>query len=61
MTLNEEKDDLLAALRIAQADRDKWKARAEKLADIAGIKISDIDLMDLNMSYRNYIRSKNAE
>jgi len=46
MTLSEEKDDLLAALRIAQADRDKWKARAQKLAEIAGIKTSDIDVID---------------
>lgn len=36
-------EDIKDALHIAQTDRDKWKARAEKLAKIIGIRDCDID------------------
>lgn len=36
-------EDLQDALHIAQTERDKWKARAIKLANILGIRSCDID------------------
>lgn len=36
-------EDLKDALHIAQTDRDKWVARAKKLAKILGIRDCDID------------------
>lgn len=36
-------EDIKDALHIAQTDRDKWKARAKKLAKIIGIRDCDID------------------
>ena len=41
-------EDLQDALRIAQTERDKWKARAIKLAAILGIRDCDIDNYEEN-------------
>ena len=43
MTIQERLEDTETALHIAQVDRDKWKARAIKLAKVLGIKDCDID------------------
>lgn len=48
MTIQERLEDTETALHIAQVDGDKWKARAIKLAEILGIRDSDIDDFDLN-------------
>lgn len=48
MTIQERLEDTETALHIAQVDRDKWKARAIKLAEILGIRDCDIDDFDLN-------------
>lgn len=43
MTREETCEDIKDALHIAQTDRDKWAARAKKLAKIIGIRDCDID------------------
>ena len=43
MTTKERLEDTEIALHIAQVERDKWKARALKLAKVLGIRDCDID------------------
>lgn len=43
MTIQERLEDTETALHIAQVERDKWKARAIKLAKFLGIRDCDID------------------
>ena len=47
MTIQERLEDTEIALHIAQADCEKWRARAIKLAKFLGIRVCDID--DFNL------------
>ena len=52
-------EDVGTALRIAQAERDKWKKRAQKLAKIMGIRDCDID--DLMVPEEKAIKAMQTE